>query len=339
MSFPDPRLPFMAQSQRFAAGSDAIAIGVWPQVPMNDEQVDLHLQTFKRPRISEDSQSNALPCPPMSSRLNPPNPLVNRGTSNIFYKTKMCTTFMAGMCSKGADCKYAHGIEDMRQPPPNWQELAGLRGGEDRLSGNWDDDQKIIHRLKLCKKFYNGEECPYGDRCNFLHEDPGKFRDDSGRFRESSAISIGTTGSSLVHGSGSNLSDCNKPLNNGSDASRVPMKPYLKTKICNSWERGQCHYGDKCHFAHGQAELRAPGAHFEGEALSMGSIPISTKPQSVPATDASPPNTAGLPTLTEEGNGKKCLLKWKGSKKIDRIYADWLDDVPLVQHLPSKVES
>jgi hypothetical protein len=255
MSFPDPRLPFMAQSQRFAAGSDAIAIGVWPQVPMNDEQVDLHLQTFKRPRISEDSQSNALPCPPMSSRLNPPNPLVNRGTSNIFYKTKMCTTFMAGMCSKGADCKYAHGIEDMRQPPPNWQELAGLRGGEDRLSGNWDDDQKIIHRLKLCKKFYNGEECPYGDRCNFLHEDPGKFRDDSGRFRESSAISIGTTGSSLVHGSGSNLSDCNKPLNNGSDASRVPMKPYLKTKICNSWERGQCHYGDKCHFAHGQAGI------------------------------------------------------------------------------------
>lgn len=251
MSFPDPCPPFMVQSQHFVAGSDAI--GVWPQVSMNNDQFDLPSQPFKRPRNSEDNQSNSLPCPPINSRMNLPNPPVNKGTSNIFYKTKMCTSFIAGMCSKGPDCKYAHGMEDMRQPPPNWQELAGLRGGEDRSSGHWDDDQKIIHKMKLCKKFYNGEECPYGDRCNFLHEDPAKFRDDSGRFRESSAISIGTSGSSLVHGGGSNHYDANRPLHSGSDAFRVNTKPYLKTKICNSWEKGQCHYGDKCHFAHGQA--------------------------------------------------------------------------------------
>ncbi|XP_041005968.1 zinc finger CCCH domain-containing protein 39 isoform X1 [Juglans microcarpa x Juglans regia] len=322
------------QAQRFDAGSDAI--GVWPQVPMNNDQFDMHSQPFKRARNSEDNQSSALPCPPMNSRMNSPNPQVNRGTSNIFFKTKMCTSFMAGMCSKGADCKYAHGIEDMRQPPPNWQELAGLRGGEDRSTGHWDDDQKIIHKMKLCKKFYNGEECPYGERCNFLHEDPAKFRGDSGRFRESSAISIGTNESSVVHGAGSNQSDTSRPLNNGSDAVRSNTKPYLKTKICNSWERGQCHYGDKCHFAHGQAELRAP---IEGEASSMGFIPISAKPQYVPLRDASPPKTRILPTSTEEGRGQKSLLKWKGFKKIDRIYADWLDDVPLAQHLPSKVES
>lgn len=251
MSFPDPCPPFMVQSQHFVAGSDAI--GVWPQVSMNNDQFDPPSQPFKRPRNSEDNQSNSLPCPPINSRMNLPNPPVNKGTSNIFYKTKMCTSFIAGMCSKGPDCKYAHGMEDMRQPPPNWQELAGLRGGEDRSSGHWDDDQKIIHKMKLCKKFYNGEECPYGDRCNFLHEDPAKFRDDSGRFRESSAISIGTSGSSLVHGGGSNHSDANRPLHSGSDAFRVNTKPYLKTKICNSWEKGQCHYGDKCHFAHGHA--------------------------------------------------------------------------------------
>lgn len=71
----------------------------------------------------------------------------------------------------------------------------------------------------------------------------------------------------------------------------------------------------------------------------MGFIPISAKPQYVPLRDASPPKTRILPTSTEEGRGQKSLLKWKGFKKIDRIYADWLDDVPLAQHLPSKVES
>ena len=252
MSFPDPHPLFMMQSQHFASD----AIGVWPQAPMNNDQFDGHSQPFKRPRNSEDNLSDALPCTPMNSRMNPPNPPpINKGTSNIFYKTKMCTSFIAGMCTKGSDCKYAHGIEDMRQPPPNWQELAGLRGVEDRSSGNWDDDQMLIHKLKLCKKFCYGEECPYGDRCNFLHEDPAKFRDDSKRFRESSVISIGTSGSSMAPGSVSNQSDGSRPVNNGPDAFRVTTRPYLKTKLCNSWERGQCHYGDKCHFAHGQAGI------------------------------------------------------------------------------------
>ncbi|GMY35900.1 zinc finger CCCH domain-containing protein 39 [Fagus crenata] len=346
MSFPDPHLMMQMQSQHFATGSDAIAIGVWPQGPMNIEQFDQHSQPYKRPRNSEDIQSDALPCTPLNSRMIPPNPPINKGTSNIFYKTKMCTSFLSGMCTKGVDCKYAHGIEDMRQPPPNWQELAGFRVVDDKSSGYWDDDQKIIHKMKLCKKFYNGEECPYGERCNFLHEDPAKFRDDSAkfrddsnRFRESSVISIGTNGSSMAQGSVSNQSDSNRPMNNGSDAFRVTTRPYLKTKICNSWERGQCHYGDKCHFAHGQAELRVAVGLFEGEALSNGSIPILAKPQSVPVNDASLIKTGSVPTLTEDGQGKKCLLKWKGPKKINRIYADWLDDLPLVQNLPSKVES
>ncbi|MCI25727.1 zinc finger CCCH domain-containing protein 39-like, partial [Trifolium medium] len=69
--------------------------------------------------------------------------------------------------------------------------------------GNWDDDQKIIHKMKLCKKFYNGEQCPYGEKCSFLHEDPAKFRADSWKSRECSAISIGTVGSPKSFGDGS----------------------------------------------------------------------------------------------------------------------------------------
>lgn len=81
----------------------------------------------------------------------------------------------------------------------------------------------------------------------------------------------------------------------------------------------------------------ASAHYYQREAMSTGSIPISAKPQHAPLRDASPPKTVSLPTFTEEWEGKKCLLKWKGYKKIDRIYADWLDDEPLAHHLPGKV--
>ncbi|EOY30990.1 hypothetical protein QUC31_020004 [Theobroma cacao] len=347
MSYPESCSSFMRLPQSTYAGSDAI--GIWPEFAMNDGQFDQHSEfeqqpPFKRPRHSEDSQSNVVHCLPTNSRM-PLNPPVNKGTSNIFFKTRMCAKFRLGTCRNGEGCNFAHGIEDLRQPPPNWQELVGGRD-EERPSGNWDDDQKIIHRMKLCKKFYNGEECPYGDRCNFLHEDPSKFRDDMGRFRESSAISIGTTGPPGGHGTASDQSEGNRPLNSASsDAFRGNMKPvYWKTKLCTKWETtGHCPFGEKCHFAHGQSELQGIGGRVDGDfgntcsgLTRTGSI--LTKVHNLPANDA-PSVTASVPSLNEEAQAKKCLFKWKGPRKINSIYGDWLDDLPLVPNMPSQVES
>lgn len=262
MNFSDHSSGFMLSPPPFAAEDDSN--GRWPQFPINNnEHFDPHstfdhLPSFKRPRTSENNQFNPLSFPPMNSRMqHPQNPPSNRGgTSHIFFKTRMCAKFKMGMCRNGENCNFAHGIEDMRQPPPNWQDLVGLRE-EERPSGNWDDDQKIIHKMKLCKKYYNGEECPYGERCNFLHEDPSKFRDDAGRCRESSAISLVANGSPKSHLNGSSNSDSNKAVNTGCDGSRSNTKaPFWKTKLCSKWElTGQCPFGDKCHFAHGQAGI------------------------------------------------------------------------------------
>ena len=30
----------------------------------------------------------------------------------------------------------------------------------------------------------------------------------------------------------------------------------FKTKMCNNWQHGKCNFGSKCHFAHGESELR-----------------------------------------------------------------------------------
>ncbi|XP_010250023.1 PREDICTED: zinc finger CCCH domain-containing protein 39-like [Nelumbo nucifera] len=323
------------------------AMGFWPQLLVDNEQPEpatpMEFPPFKKPRSSDDvpSGSSSFSNPPPNPRMPPPNPPANKGISRIFFKTRLCARFRAGTCPYGSNCNFAHGIEDIRKPPPNWQEIVAAHAHEeDRGAGNWDEDQRIITKLKLCKKFYNGEECPYGDRCNFLHEDPSKFREDSGRFRESSAISIGTIGSPGDNGAGFDQQEGHSSSNSSLDVNRVNAKPvFWKTRICNKWETtGQCPFGDKCHFAHGQAELQKFGGQNEAESGNAGGS--LSKPLPNPIQDVSPTKTGmGTTSKQQQVQSKKCLLKWKGPEKINRIYADWIDDLPLACNSPSKVES
>lgn len=261
MNFLDHLPPFMLSPPPYESESDAIDVRL--QFPMNNEPfhhphspLDDQPPSFKRARTSSESNySNAMPCPPrMMQPQNHPAPNKGgSGTSHIFFKTRMCAKFRFGSCRNGENCNFAHGVEDMRQPPPNWQELVGLRQEErSRSPENWDDDQKIIHKMKLCKKYYNGEECPYGERCSFLHEEPAKFR-------ESSAINIGTNGSPKSYRDvPNNNSETNKFVNTGLNASRGNLRgTYWKTRLCIKFETtGHCPFGEDCHFAHGQSGTR-----------------------------------------------------------------------------------
>ncbi|KAJ4978350.1 hypothetical protein NE237_009130 [Protea cynaroides] len=342
MSVPTPPRPLCSP---FPVSNEPA--GFWPQIPFDNEQAQPASGTdwppFKKPRNFEGVPLNSFSNAPANPRMPPPPPALNppptKGIGRMFFKTRPCAKFLAGICPYGDNCNFAHGPDDLRKPPPNWQEILAARAREEeRAAGHWDEDQRIITRLKLCKKYCNGEECPYGDRCNFLHEDPAKFRDDSGRFRESSAISIGTTGSPGNNGSGSDQQqESNGIVNSASDANRINLKPvFWKTRICIKWETtGSCLFGDKCHFAHGQAELQKYGGHTEADAGNVCTAPI--KPLMNSINDASPPNT-GVGTCKQQVQVKKCLLNWR-AEKISRIYADWIDDVPLVRNSPTKVES
>ncbi|KAK7251340.1 hypothetical protein RIF29_34442 [Crotalaria pallida] len=178
--------------------------------------------------------------------------------------------------------------------------IVGLRGresNEERPTGNWDDDQKIIHKMKLCKKCCNGEECPYGEKCSFLHEDYA-------------------------------ILNC---VSSGRQQTTVPLGRIVTLLMAN--------------------QLRVLGGCVEVE-VAAGGIPISTystvptltKVPSIPAIDAAavaPHCRIPSPPLANElGPGKKCLLKkWKGSKKINGIYGDWLEDMPLEQDVPSGMDT
>ncbi|KAL9242423.1 hypothetical protein vseg_016418 [Gypsophila vaccaria] len=336
-------------------------LGFWPQFNVSDEQIEVnpeidHENPSKRSKISIDNQQMNHNNNNSSHRSSPPvNPTINQPNGRIFFKTRHCVKFRMGQCKNGENCNFAHGDDDLRQPPPNWQELVsgradewGNSNGNGNGNGNegWeDDDDRIIHKMKLCKRYYNGEECPYGERCNFLHKDPPKFRDVAPpppRFRdgprESSAISIGTTGPPMVPRAPDSF-EVNRGagnLNVNGDASRGNARPvYWKTRICMKFETtGYCPFGNTCHFAHGQAELLLPGGRTTD---SEPTVMNGTLHKQVP-----PP--ASDPNLVKIGNGfhineislsKKPLSKWNPTKKMNRIYGDWLDDLPLI--LPNEV--
>ncbi|XP_019057709.1 PREDICTED: zinc finger CCCH domain-containing protein 36-like isoform X2 [Tarenaya hassleriana] len=49
-----------------------------------------------------------------------------------------------------------------------------------------------------------------------------------------------------------------KPPGGGFEGKPHPGSNY-KTKICERFSKGNCTFGDRCHFAHGEAELRKSG--------------------------------------------------------------------------------
>eukprot|EP01018_Ginkgo_biloba_P021367 Gb_34650 [translate_table: standard] len=276
----------------------------------------------------------------------------SKGIGRMFFKTKLCCKFRVGTCPYDSTCNFAHGMEELRKPPPNWQELVAQqdedrsqrseRRGENQIpslsSGNGaSGDSQRFHKTRACKKYYSEEGCPYGDRCNFLH-------DEQGRSRESLAINLGPTCST---GSGNELVNGGSGNNNGGSGSfQKPM--YWKTRICNKWETtGLCPFGDKCHFAHGAAELQKYGGgllDLESGATSSGlpkdfklngtsskshMDPVIGPPYSLYNTDSyimGIPNQRSITNCQGQRQGQRTLPKWKGPDKISQIYGDWIDD-------------
>ncbi|GMY29729.1 zinc finger CCCH domain-containing protein 12-like isoform X2 [Fagus crenata] len=264
----------------------------------------------------------------------------SKAIGKMFFKTKLCCKFRAGTCPYITNCNFAHSIEELRRPPPNWQEIVAAHEEEKGVSSepreeyqipslgsaSFSVDSQRSYKGRHCKKFYTEEGCPYGDNCTFLHDEQSKNR-------ESVAISLGPGGYSgaaaVTAVSGQNV----KPSN-------------WKTRICNKWElTGYCPFGSKCHFAHGIAELhRYGGGLVDGETRDSSSAPPDSKQGGVPsktpadtvvASVTSVPHSdlyhIGVPSqrssIVIQRPGQRTHQKWKGPDKISRIYGDWIDDI------------
>jgi len=270
----------------------------------------------------------------------------SRAIGKMFFKTKLCCKFRAGTCPYVTNCNFAHGMEELRKPPPNWQEIVAAHeeAPETREEHQipimtsstvvpGDTASGRAYKGRHCKKFYTEEGCPYGDACTFLHDEQSKAR-------ESVAISLSPSVAGASYNSAAAASSPNGP-------GPTILKPSnWKTRICNKWEMtGYCPFGSKCHFAHGAAELHKYG----GGLVDIDGRDIALTPDSkqaagsakapaetTTASTAAPPhadvyhlgNQSQRSTLASQRSGQlqRPIQKWKGPDKISRIYGDWIDE-------------
>lgn len=266
----------------------------------------------------------------------------NLGTGSLFFKTKLCIKFKAGICPYNSSCNFAHGMDELRKPPPGWEDMVGLQepsavnGGSTAVPSSADSLR--FRRTRRCKKYYSEEGCPYGERCNFLHDDQAKAR-------ESNAISLGPSTTSSAAGGAIG--------GNGNGGNERPSN--WKTRMCNKWEMtGHCPFGQKCNFAHGSAELQMyTGLLGDGDAKTTTSsgVPNDTKatarvaPKSVAdGVGASYASTvfvldgglnsstatrqrSAFPSSSKNQKQAKVLANWKGpADEISTIYGDWIEE-------------
>ncbi|KAJ2651573.1 hypothetical protein IW137_000603 [Coemansia sp. RSA 1287] len=95
-----------------------------------------------------------------------------RAQDNPRYKTKLCEKFeQEGECPYHQKCVFAHGLSELRvresQPPPplRTDDSFNRSHGGSRFNAN------PLYKTRLCQRFGELGECPYGEKCQFAHGD------------------------------------------------------------------------------------------------------------------------------------------------------------------------
>ncbi|KAJ1932268.1 hypothetical protein EC988_009514, partial [Linderina pennispora] len=122
-----------------------------------------------------------------------------------------------------------------------------------------------LYKTKMCDKYQRDGECPYGIKCVFAHgehelrsrevtpSNDGGMRPDErqreGMFQQRMMQHQQPLQSQQPYQGPPGLQNAYR--------AQKPANPLYKTQMCQRFtELGECPYGEKCQFAHGQAELR-----------------------------------------------------------------------------------
>lgn len=183
-----------------------------------------HKFPFQKPRFPEKNSYPRIPLP------------VNRLKLSSSNKSELCKLFQRGVCHFGERCRYAHDMSEIGKP--------GFKSEEHLNEARQRND---VCRVRECRFSFSGLDCPYGEKCQYLHICDQNARVDLGPNRESYAINV-------VNG-----------RRNGIGSDQIESKSLIacqffhksalyKSKLCLKYERlGSCPYGVQCTYAHGKA--------------------------------------------------------------------------------------
>ncbi|KAK6124930.1 hypothetical protein DH2020_041341 [Rehmannia glutinosa] len=244
---------------------------------------------FKKPRFPE---RNSHPKIPLS---------VNRSKLYIPYKSELCLKFQRGKCHYGENCHFSHSTSEIRNP--------GFKPVAMKENLNVDSKRNhVVSNLRECHYFSSGTDCPYGEKCQFLHKCDQKIRMD----RESCAINP------LADRSGSNQIP-RRSLNAGGkgyDKSVFQRQSFVK--VGEEWwlslwsEMYLCPWESRI-ASNIFSELQELGSFAEmGYAYS--------RPNNAASSEVGPKVSKKL-----QLKGRSCFMNWD-IDKISEIYADWIDD-------------
>lgn len=119
-----------------------------------------------------------------------------RGSTNVFYKTRMCNKWRGGSCPFGDRCTYAHGQHELRRVPPevlaqfereqarqqqqNAMSAAAVHEHGEQEDGKVQQDgpddeaqekpkSQLYYKTRLCIRFMQSGYCARGSACTFAH--------------------------------------------------------------------------------------------------------------------------------------------------------------------------
>ncbi|CAM6030336.1 unnamed protein product [Sphagnum balticum] len=144
-------------------------------------------------------------------------------------------------CPYGTKCRFKHGPTDDRDLG---QPVSALGS-----------------KTKPCTKFFSTSGCPYGEGCHFLHYVPGGI---AALGLMPASASAGTTClySATSSGGGGRkgmgVTGVSAGLLACTTTDPATTVGGFKTRLCNRFNTPEgCRFGERCHFAHGESDLRA----------------------------------------------------------------------------------
>ncbi|KAL7238252.1 hypothetical protein ACSBR2_004369 [Camellia fascicularis] len=217
---------------------------------------------------------NPIP-PPVRNGMAPPPPFSDGPAPTA--KTKLCNKFnTAEGCKFGDKCRFAHGEWELGKPNiPTYEDPRSMGSMGTRLTGRVEPHQP---NLAAAANFGASATAKISIDASLGGAIIGKGGVNSKQICRLTGVKLsikehdsdpnqknieleGTfdqikQASAMVRDLIMNVGAVNRPSKPTHAA--APASNNYKTKMCESFAKGSCTFGERCHFAHGAGELRKP---------------------------------------------------------------------------------